>query len=312
MPLNTPATNLPAALEVHPRYLENTQTVVEKIPLKWERSSKKNQWQALVSYRPREAGNYYAAIQFYGHEVFSYFAAWKPGITAVNFWMDMPAEYHDAGNLKDLYLPEVKSGHLPFDYELVLVGELVFEPDWPPRELFRRAQVEAGAEVVPFLDGGYFHKLDPEFTGRFEAITNTVSGYESLISNETRAVHGIKMLPDPTFDSLTVDQCSAVIEGAQRYWKEWGFRPFTGVATYSPSDTLVESCRRKGLTWISGVFADYDFTDGTGPMGSWLASETPGNAEFPVSDLASGLSLDRKGGRPINDDVSRLAELSSI
>jgi hypothetical protein len=70
------------------------------------------------------------------------------------------------------------------------------------------------------------------------------------------------MLPDPNCHSLTVDQCSAVIEGAQRYWKEWGFHPFTGVATYSPSDTLVESCRRKGLKWISGVFADYDFTDG--------------------------------------------------
>jgi len=262
VPLNTPATNLPAALEVHPRYLENPRTVVEKVPLKWKRISEKNRWQALVNYRPRVAGNYYAAIQLYGHEIFSYFAAWKLGITAVNFWVQMPVEYHDAGNLKDLYLPEVKSGHLPFDYELVLVGELVFKADWQPRELFRRAQVEAGAEVVPFLDGGYFHKLAPEFTGRFETITNQVGGYQSLISEETRAVHGLKKLPDPNFHSLTVDQCSTVIEGAQRYWKEWGFHPFTGVATYSPSDTLVESCRRKRLKWISGVFADYEFTDG--------------------------------------------------
>jgi hypothetical protein len=264
VPLDTPATNLPAMLEVHPRYLENPQTAVEKVPLHWEKTSKPNRWQARLSYRPREAGNYYAAIQFYGQEIFSYFAAWKPGITAVNFWMDMPVEYHDAGDLKDLYLPEAKSGHLPFDYELVLVGELVFKPDWEPRELFRQAQLEAGAEVVPFLDGGYFHKLDPEFTGRFEAITDTVAeGYDGALSKETRAVHGFRKLPDPNFHSLTVDQCSAVIEGAQRYWKEWGFHPFTGVATYSPSDTLVESCRRKGLKWISAVFADYDFTDGT-------------------------------------------------
>ena len=34
VPLNTPFTNLPATLEVHPRYLEDTQIVVEKIPLK--------------------------------------------------------------------------------------------------------------------------------------------------------------------------------------------------------------------------------------------------------------------------------------
>jgi hypothetical protein len=263
VPLSTPSINLPTVLEIHPRYLESAQATVEKVSLKWKKNSEQKRWQAAASYRPRQAGNYYAAIPFGGQEIVSYLAAWKPGITAVNFWVDMPVEYHDAGNLKDLYLPEVKSGHLPFDYELVLVGELVFKDDWKPRELFRRAQVETGAEVVPFLDGGYFHKLDPEFTGRFDEITNKVSGYESLISQETRAVHGVKMLPDPTFHSLTVDQCSAVIEGAQRYWKEWGFHPFTGVATYSPSDSLVESCRRKGLKWISGVFADYDFTDGT-------------------------------------------------
>ena len=177
VPFNTPSTNLPAVLEVHPRYLEDTQAGVENVNLNWERIPAKNQWQARVHYRPQEAGNYYAAIHFCGHELFSYFAAWKTGITAVNFWVDMPVEYHDAGNLKDLYLPEVKSGHLPFDYELVLAGELVFQPDWKPRELFCRAQVEAGAEVVPFLDGGYFHKLAPEFTQRFEEITNTMPGW---------------------------------------------------------------------------------------------------------------------------------------
>lgn len=261
-PLSTPFTNLPSVLQIHPRYLENSQPAVEPIPLTWKKTSKANQWQAFVSYRPRLAGNYYAAVQFQDQELFSYFAAWKPGITAVNFWMQMPAEYHDAGNLKDLYLPEVRLGHLPIDYELVLVGELVFTPDWKPRELFRQAQVEAGAEVIPFLDGGYFHKLDPEFAGRFEAISDEVAGYHNLISEATRAAHGFKKLPDPNFHSLTVGQCSAVIEGAQNYWKAWGFRPFTGVATYSPSSALVESCREKGLKWISGVFADYDFTDG--------------------------------------------------
>jgi len=262
LPVGAPSTNLPATLEIHPCYLEGSQPVVETTSLKWKKESKANQWRARVNYRPRQPGNYYAAIQFFGQEIFSYFAVWKPGITAVNFWMQMPAEYHDPGNLKDLYLPEVRQGHLPVDYELALVGELVFEPHWKPRELFRQAQVETGAEVIPFLDGGYFHKLDPEFTGRFEAISDRVDGYQNLISKETQAVHGFKKLPDPNFHSLTVGQCSAVIEGAQNYWKAWGFRPFTGVATYSPSDTLVETCRQKGLKWISGVFADYDFTDG--------------------------------------------------
>ena len=161
VPLDTPSTNLPATLEVYPRYLENTQTRAEKVPLRWEKIPERNRWQAPVSYRPRQAGNYYAACQFYGREIYSYFAVWKPGITAVNFWVAMPVEYHDAGNLKDLYRPEIDLGHLPFDYELFLVGELVFKAAWAPRELFRRAQVEAGAEVIPFLDGGYFHKLDP-------------------------------------------------------------------------------------------------------------------------------------------------------
>ena len=238
VPSGTPPANLPTTLEIHPRYLEDTQVAVKELPLKWEKIPDKNQWQALVGYRPRRAGNYYASINFYGHEIFSYFAAWMPGITAVNFWVDMPVEYHTPGDLKDLYLTEARLGHLPLDYELVLVGESVFEPDWRPRD---RGQV-------------------PE---------------------ETFAVHGFKKLPDPNFHSLTVGQCSAVVEGAQRYWDEWGFRPFTGVATYSPSDTLVESCRLKGLKWISGVFADYDFTDGLDRWEVGWVQKHRGTPSFP-------------------------------
>jgi hypothetical protein len=282
VPLSIPYTNLPALLEVHPRYLEEAQKPVEELHLDWEKISKENLWRARVRYRPRQAGNYFAAIQLYGREIFSYFAAWKPGVTAVNFWVDMPVEYHAQGNLKDLYLPEVTLGHLPFDYELVLVGELVFTPDWEPRNLFREAQAEAGAEVDPFLDGGYFYKLDPEFTARFEQITNDIAEwYQGGVPPETRAVHGVRKLPDPNFHSLTVDQCSAVIDGAQRYWKEWCFRPFTGVATYSPSDTLVDSCRSKGLHWISGVFADYDFTDGTDRWETGWRQKHRGMPSFP-------------------------------
>lgn len=262
VPLNTPAVNLTTKLEIHPRYLEDS-LPIEKIPLKWKKDLNNKQWRASVSYRPHRAGNYYAAVQFYGHEIFSYFAAWKPGLTAVNFWVHMPAEYHDPGDFKDIYLPEISLGHLPIDYELVLVGELVFKKNWKPRKLFRQAQVEAGAEVIPFFDGGYFHKLVPEFTRRFDTITSKVSGYANLISAETRAVHGLYKLPDPTFQSLSVDQCSALIEAARNYWMQWGFRPFTGVSTYSPSNELIESCRDKGIKWLSGVFADYDFTDGT-------------------------------------------------
>lgn len=78
-----------------------------------------------------------------------------------------------------------------------------------------------------------------------------------------------------------MEQCSSVIAGARRYWKKWGFRPFTGVATYSPSDTLVESCRENGLTWISGVFADYAFTDGTDRWEIGWVQKHHGMPSFP-------------------------------
>ena len=111
----------------------------------------------------------------------------------------MPAEYHTRGDLKDLYLPEVRLGHLPIDYELVLVGLLVFEADWPPRERFRRAQVEAGAEVVPFFDGGYFFKADPQFTRQFEEITTKLpKEAQAYVSQKSLAFHDT-MLPDPPF-----------------------------------------------------------------------------------------------------------------
>lgn len=281
VPLNTSANQLPNFLEIHPRYLEDSLNKIEKISIKWTRAENDRQWQASATYRPRQAGNYYAAIRFYGHEIFSYFSVWKPGLTAVNFWMQEPAEFHDGNNLKDIYLPAVKAGHLPVDYELVLVGELVFKKDWEPRKLFREAQVETGAEVVPFFDGGYFHKLDPEFTSRFNEITDKIQGYENLVSKETQAVHGLKKLPDPTFHDLTVSQCASIIHGAQQYWKQWGFRPFTGIGTYSPSNALVQTCRDMRLKWISGIFSDYDFTDGLDRWESGWRQKHRGMPSFP-------------------------------
>jgi len=69
VPLSIPYTNLPALLEVHPRYLEEAQKPVEELHLDWEKISKENLWRARVRYRPRQAGNYFAAIQLYGREI---------------------------------------------------------------------------------------------------------------------------------------------------------------------------------------------------------------------------------------------------
>lgn len=263
VPLATPAADLPKAIEVHPRYLEAPQTPVVSLPAEWRRSEEKKRWIAKAEYQPNEAGNYYAAIHFLGEELFSYFAAWKPGMMAVNFWAFYAPEYHATGNLKDLYLPQIRKGHLPVDCELALLGEKVFTENWAPKALFRRVQVETGAEVVPFLDGGYFHKLNPDLKARFEAVTETMpDDCRKMISEETMAVHGMKRLPDPTFHGLSVEQSTKVIEGAERFWKEWGFRPFSGVGTYSPGNALVEACRARGKTFISGVFPDYIFNDG--------------------------------------------------
>jgi hypothetical protein len=293
LPQDTPIAELPDALSIHPRYLEEPHLPVEKIALEWKRLGDSELWTAKVEYRPARAGNYFAAIPFGGHELFSYFAAWQKGMTPINFWMSMPVEYHDAGNLKDLYLPQVRQGHLPIDYELVLVGEAVFSTDWEPRDRFRRAQVETGAEVVPFFDGGYFHKLDPELANRFDMITDRVQGYADHILPITRAVHGDRKLPDPTFHPLTIEQCTKVVTGAQDLWKAWGFRPFTGVATYSPSNALIESCRKLQLPWLSGVFADYSFNDGQERWLNGWVQRHRGMPSFPY--LASTTDFRRAG-----------------
>lgn len=297
LPSGTPEGDLPQDLQIHPRYLENTEPTVENIPLEWAKDADAKRWKAKrVEFTPKEAGNYYVAIRFQGHELFSYFSAWNPGCLVIQFWNFMPAEFHAAGNLTDLNLPEVRRGHLPLDYELGLVGELVFSADWKPRDLFRRAQVEAGADVVPFLDGGYLHKLDPEFTPRFNEITNEMPAVSRWhVSKETQAVRGFRSLPDPTFHPLTVEQCTAVIEGARRYWKEWGFRPCNGIATYSPSTLLVESCRINGIKWISGLFADYSFKDGLGRWMSGWDQMHHGMPSFPY--LISGVDF-RMAGKP--------------
>src|ERR1700742_3267578 len=45
VPLEISSTNLPATLEIHARYLEDAQPVVEQIALKWKKNSKANRWQ---------------------------------------------------------------------------------------------------------------------------------------------------------------------------------------------------------------------------------------------------------------------------
>jgi hypothetical protein len=294
VPMDAPSAELPSQLVIHPRFLEEPGASPENVPLTWERASESNKWVAHVTYQPMRPGNYFASMAFRGQELFSYFAAWQKGITAINLWTQMAAEYHAPGNLKDLYLPEIRLGHLPVDFELVLVGESVFTPDWEPRDRFRRAQVETGAEVIPFFDGGYFHKLDPEFNDRFDAIVDKVAGpYRSLIPPATLAAHGERMLPDPNFHGLTVGQCSKIISGAESYWKLWGFRPFTGISTYGPSNELVDSCRTKGLKWISGIFADYNFVDGGDRWkGGWVQRHR-GMPSFPY--LASTTDFRRAG-----------------
>lgn len=271
---------LPAFLAIHPRYLEDPMAPIKKVPLKWAKSMDGSRWSSIGDYKPQFAGNYYASIQDENRECYAYFAAWKPGLPVTTFWVHMPAEYHAKGNLEDLYLPEIRSGHLPFDYELVLVGEQIFKADWKPRPLFREAQEETGADVIPFFDGGYFHKMDPQFARRFDEVTQKISPDADDLGKETYGFHN-KMLPDPTFHGLTTAQCESIINGARYYWKQWGFRDFTGISTYSPSHTLVEACRRQRLPWISGLFQDYSFHDGTDRwLYSWV-QEHHGMPSFP-------------------------------
>lgn len=272
--------DLPSYLTIHPGYLENPATKVEKLPLKWQLSADGKKWVAAAEYRPAIAGNFYADIFDNNRECFAYFAAWKPSLTVTSFWVFMPQEYHAKGNLSDLYLPEVRSGHLPFDYELGLVGEKIFQKNWQPRHLFREAQEETAADIIPFFDGGYFHKLDTQFTDRFNKITQNIPANANDVTEETLAFHD-QMLPDPTFHGLSTAQCEAIINGARRYWKEWGFRDFTGISTYCPSHTLIDACRRQGLPWVSGLFQDYSFHDGTDRwLYSWV-QEHYGMPSFP-------------------------------
>lgn len=280
LPGNRLVGKLPVFLSIHPRYLEDPSAPEKKIPLNWKKSQDGSHWSATGDYKPQTAGNYYASIMDDNRECYSSFAAWKPGLPVTTFWVLMTAEYHAKGNLSDLYLADVRSGHLPFDYELGLVGEQIFSDDWKPRSLFREAQEETGADVVPFFDGGYFHKLDTAFTKRFNDITQIMSPNATDVSKETYAARN-KMLPDPTFHGLSAEQCNSIINGARAYWKQWGFRDFTGISTYSPSHTLIEACRRQGATWISGLFQDYAFHDGSDRwLYSWV-QEHYGMPGFP-------------------------------
>lgn len=251
---------LPAQLEIVPRHLESAPALPVSQELAWQQLP--SQWVGHTTYIPTRTGNYLARITLAGQSITAHFAAWAPGIGIVSFWVMMSDTFHGRGNLKDLYLPELRQHRLPFDYEISLVGDFAFSDYWPAHARLRTAQEELGADVLPFFDGGYFHRLAPSLQERFRF--DEAGG-----------------LPDPTFHGLTVAQCAEIIQGARRLWARLGYRPFTGISTYSPSHALLAACRQLGVTWLSGLFPEIDFVDGRGVWQTAWVQRNAGMPEFP-------------------------------
>ncbi|MFB9279570.1 hypothetical protein [Cohnella cellulosilytica] len=253
--------NKPETLTIYPLYLETGRAIRETVALEW-RAKSDAQAEAVVVYTPTRPGNYYAEVVTEDGPRSAYFSVWEPGMTIVSFWSAFADSFHSRGNHKDLYMKEAKAYKLPLDFELMLVGDNTFISTWYLHRKLRTAQQEVAADVVPFFDGAYFHRVHPDFQDRFN------------YDEEGR-------VPDPTFHGLTAERCGKLIEGARSYWKKWGYREFTGISTYSPSNSLMLACRQAGVRWVSGLFPEYDFTDGRALWQSAWVQRHAGMPEFP-------------------------------
>lgn len=271
--------NKPATLVIYPLYLETGRAIRETMALEWN-VKPDGHAEAEVVYSPTRPGNYYAEAPAEDGPRSAYFSVWEPGMTVVSFWSPFADSFHSRGNHKDLYMPEVRAYKLPMDFELMLVGDNTFIDTWYLHRKLRQAQQDVAADVVPFFDGAYFHRVHPDFMTRLN--------YDEA-----------GRMPDPTFHGLTAEQCGLLIDGARRYWKRWGYRDFTGISTYSPSNSLMLACREAGIRWVSGLFPEYDFTDGKWAWQSAWVQRHAGMPEFPYYPGADDF---RKAGVR-NDDA---------
>lgn len=251
------------SVTIYPLYLETGRAIRETLPLEWNiKPDSQTEVEAEVIYIPTRPGNYYAEVITEDGPRSAYFSVWEPGITVVSFWAPFADSIHSRGNHRDLYMEEVRAYKLPMDFELMLVGDHTFTDAWYLHRKLRKAQQEVAADVLPFFDGAYFHRLHPDFMARLN--------YDEA-----------GRMPDPTFHGLTTEQCQLLIEGARRYWARWGYRDFSGISTYSPSNSLMAACRQAGVRWVSGLFPEYDFTDGRSLWQSAWVQRHAGMPEFP-------------------------------
>jgi hypothetical protein len=85
---------------------------------------------------------------------------------------------------------------------------------------------------------------------------------------------------NPNWDSLNADEISRRLVRLDEWWQFKGLRPLSGIASYTPSNSLVRAMKNTGMNFLHSVVPEQNWSDGKWVINHWGMVNQP----FYVSD----------------------------
>jgi hypothetical protein len=81
--------------------------------------------------------------------------------------------------------------------------------------------------------------------------------------------------PDPNWDSLPPEGIRARLTRLQEWCRERGYRPLNRIASYTPSNALVEACGETGMRILHSLIPEQNWSDGEWAINHWGMPNCP-------------------------------------
>ena len=113
---------------------------------------------------------------------------------------------------------------------------------------------------------------------------STFRGYEQdygdailphVMPNNLAAVDPAYGRDGANWDALSADAIEVRLRALDRYWTERGFAPLRGIATYTPSNSLIEAMKRLNWNVLHSIIPEQNWSDGRWAINHWGMPNQP-------------------------------------
>ena len=99
--------------------------------------------------------------------------------------------------------------------------------------------------------------------------------YPHLMPNSLSPVDPAFACHDANWDSLDAETIETRLRALDGFWRERGFAPLHGIATYTPSNSLVAAMKRLGWRVLHSVVPEQNWSDGRWAINHWGMPNQP-------------------------------------